>query len=119
MIEVLMLHKKVALAVHRIMLKGTVKPLCISNVFGACNAIGRLSGKRSITNFRAGNIGLNYGLAKATALGSYARCPITANQRSGALKIIGLLECLKNAWTIKISGTLSMMPRIFTRMAAC
>lgn len=114
-----MLHKKIALNAHRIVLKGTVKPLCINNAFSACGAIRHLSGKRHITKFRAGGTGLSYGLPKATASGSYALCLITAGLRSGVLKITGLTKRLKNAWDIKSSNTLSMMPHIFIRTAAC
>ena len=114
-----MLHKKVALNAHHIMSKDTVKPLCINNVFGACGAIRHLFGKRLITKFHAGNTGLNYGLPKATALGSYALCLIIASLRSGVSKITGLTKRPKNAWDIKSSNTLSMMLRIFIRTAAC
>jgi len=114
-----MLHKKVALNAHHVMSKDTVKPLCINNAFSACSAIRHLFGKRLITKFHAGVIGLNYGLPKATASGSYALCLVTASLRSGVSKIIGLTKRLKNAWDIKSSNTLSMMPRIFIRTAAC
>lgn len=114
-----MMHKKVALTAHRIMSKDTAKPHCINNAFGACNAIERLSGKRHITNFCAGSIGLNYGLPKATASGSYVRCLITVVPRLDVSKIIGLTKRLKNVWDTKSSNTLSMMPHIFIRMAAC
>ena len=114
-----MIHKKVVLTVHRIMLKDTAKPHCISNAFGACNVIGHLFGKRHITSFHAGSIGLNYGLPKAIALGSYVRCPITVNPRSGVLKITGSTKHPKNTWNTMSSNTLSMMPRIFIRMAVC
>jgi hypothetical protein len=114
-----MMHKKVALNAHRIVLKGTVKPLCINNAFSAYGAIRHLFGKRHITKFHAGGTGLSYGLPKATALGSYALCLITAALRSGVSKITGLTKCLKNAWDIKSSNTLSMMPRIFIKMAVC
>ncbi len=114
-----MLHKKVVPIAHRVMSKDTVKPRCISNAFGACGAIRHSFGKSRITEFRAGNTGLNYGLPKATASGSYALCLVTASLRSDVSKIIGLTKYLKNVWDIETSNTLSMMPRIFIRTAVC
>lgn len=114
-----MLHKKVVLTAYRIMLKDTAKPHCISNVFSACSVIRHLFGKSRIIKFRAGSIGLNYGLLKAIALDSYALCLVTAGLRSDVSKITGLTKRLKNTWGTKSSNTLSMMPRIFIRMAAC
>lgn len=113
------MHKKIVLTAHQIMSKDTVKPRCINNASGACSAIGRLSGKCLITKFRADSTGLNYGLPKATVSGSYALCLIIAYLRSGASKITGLTKRLKNALDIKSSNTLSMMQRIFIRMAVC
>lgn len=117
MIEVFMIHKKIALIVRQVMSKNTVKQILESNVFNVCNAIKHLFGKRLIIKFRAGNIGLNYGSLKVTVLGNYAPYPATVNLRSGASRITGLIELPRDTLILKSSNTFFMMPPVSIKMA--
>ena len=114
-----MIHKKVAPVAHQIMLNYTAKPHYINNAFDVCNAKGHLSGKRLTTEFCAGSIGSNYGLPKVTALDNYAHCQDTALSSLNVSKITGSNKYPKNILNTIRLNTLSMMPHIFIRTAAC
>jgi hypothetical protein len=78
-----------------------------------------LYGRRSTISFIAGNIGLNYGLMKATLSGDSVNYQAIVPLRSKELKTIGWTNFLKRRLIILKCIIWSVMPPISIRMAVC
>ena len=76
------------------------KPNKISKDTGVKNAPKLSFGNDLMLNDSMNNIGLIYGLKKATALDNYAISQVTVSSNSNTLKIIGSNNYLMNSLTI-------------------
>jgi hypothetical protein len=89
-----------------------------SNDFNVKNALRPLSGKLLTTENIVSATGSSYGLRKATTSDNYAIYQDTVISNSKESKTTGLGSCPKSSSIIDNTNTLSMMPLIFTKMAA-
>ena len=89
-----------------------------SNDFNVKNALRPLSGKLLTTGNIVSATGSSYGLRKATTSGNYAIYRDTVISNSKASKTTGLGSRPQSSSIIDNTNTLSMMPLIFTKMAA-
>ena len=113
------MHKKDVPTVGQTLLNTTEKLNCKNSDFNACDAGGRLSGRRNRTVSPAANTGSDYGLPRIAQSGCYPGCPVTANSLSTKLRITGLSELRKLSPTSLRSGTWFMTLPIFIRTAVC
>ena len=83
------MNKKYVIIVVQKMLNCLAKLNKIKDVFAVKNVTKLLFGKIFVTRDVGNNIGLNYGLKKATASDSCANYPVTVISKSKVLKITG------------------------------